>query len=100
MARKTSAELIEVLKAHEEALGDGFLGLIEDIADSVVEAPEPDYTGYVKKEEYDALKQRYIDRFTSKDEGGIDPQKAAQAANDLTEPVKQITYADLFTAEE
>lgn len=64
--KKTAEELGAMLKAHEEALGEDFLGLLEDIADSVAEAPEPsdpDPEKYIEKAKYDELRQKYVDRF-------------------------------------
>lgn len=85
-------DIIARLNEHAEALGDSLIGLVEDINDSVIVAEEPDYSDYVKKSEYDELKQKYISRFENGDgQPKPEPKKP--------EPKKRITYADLFEEE-
>lgn len=89
--KKTAEEIGAILKAHEEALGDDFLGLLEDVADSVAESTEPaepDPEKYIEKAKYDELRQKYIDRFMggqSAEERKATEQPAA-AAEAPTEP--------------
>lgn len=79
-------DLIARINAHSEALGDDLIALVEDINDSVTD--EPDYSDYVKKSEYDELKQKYISRFENGDGRREEPKNP--------EPKKRISYADLF----
>lgn len=93
---RTAKELIEVLKQHEEALGDNFLGLIEDISDSV--KPKEDLTKYVGidefnkvKTDYEDLKTKYIQRFES---GAFEKPPIEEKPDEKEEP--KITIDDLF----
>ena len=91
--KQTSQEIITRLEEYKEAMGDNFIGFVEDIADSVA---EPDYSGYVSKEEYDALQeklnaseQRYLDRFK-----GVGVETGAQLPAGPDTPKKEVFDID------
>ena len=98
MAEKTAKELIESLKPLEEALGDSYISLIEDISDSI--KPEKDMSKYVEldaynkvKNDYEELKTKYIQRF----ENGNFEKPPIEVPKEKEEPV--ITIDDLFKKE-
>ena len=89
--KKTKEELIATVNGLEVS-DDVKIGLLEDVTDSMTEAP--DLSGYVSKEEYEALKQKYIERFTAPAEP---PKKDPEPEEDEPEEIK---IEDLFTEEE
>lgn len=94
--QKTAAEIIASLKDYEEQLGENFIPLMEDIADSVVEVqptPEPDYSGYVTKEAYDELKAKYVERFM-----GITPTGEPNIVPNDEPEEEEISIEDIIKA--
>lgn len=95
---RTAKEFIELLKPHEEALGESYLGLIEDISDSV--KPKEDMSKFVDieaynkvKNDYEDLKTKYIQRFEN---GDYNPPKIEEEKKEEKPP---ITIDDLFKKE-
>lgn len=90
MAQVSAQEIITRLKAHEEALGDDIIGLVEDINDSVT-APV-DMSGYVERTVYDDLKSKYIERFEN---GDATPAKPVEEPKDK-EAEQHLSYEDIL----
>lgn len=89
MAQVSAQDIITRLKAHEEALGDDIIGLVEDINDSVV-APV-DMSAYVERSVYDDLKTKYVERFEN---GDAVPPKKEEKPED--EQPKRLSYEDIL----
>ena len=96
---KTAKEIIEMLKGHEEALGDDYITLIEDVTDSVKQTA--DMSKFVSvddfnkvKSDYNDLKAKYIQRFESGD-----VSKPPVVEEKPKEEEKPITIEDLFKKE-
>lgn len=97
---RTAKEIIEALKPHEEALGDSFLSLVEDISDSVKQGE--DMSKFIEvdkyndvKAKYEDLKTKYIERFESGE-----PKAPPIVETPPQEPEKKpITIDDLFRKE-
>jgi len=91
--KKTKEEMIATVNALE--VDDTVkIGLLEDVADSFEEAAPVDMSGYVSKEEYDELKRKYIERFTSS------TPEPAPAVEEPEEEKKRISIEDLFVEKE
>lgn len=89
MAQVSAQDIITRLKAHEEAIGDDIIGLVEDINDSVV-APV-DMSAYVERSVYDDLKTKYVERFENGD--AVPPKKEEQPED---EQPKRLSYDDIL----
>lgn len=96
---KTAKEIIEMLKGHEEALGDDYITLMEDITDSIKQTE--DMSKFIEKEtfdkikaDYDTLKAKYIERF---EKGELEPPPLPEQKKE--DPAEKITIDDLFKKE-
>lgn len=103
--KRTKEELIEILKANSEGLGDNLIGLLEDVSDSF-EDNGFNVDDYVlksefekKSAEYDELKQKYIDRFSGKVEENGDPvikeDEVVETPEETPEEESEVSLEDI-----
>lgn len=95
--KRTKEEILAALNGNAEALGDNLIGLLEDISDSMVDAP--DMSDYVAKSDYDAvvaerddIKGKYIARFV----GPAEDTKLEIKDEAKEEPEPEITLDEIL----
>lgn len=95
--KRTKEEILAALNGNAEALGDNLIGLLEDISDSMVDAP--DMSDYVAKSDYDAvvaerddIKGKYIARFV----GPAEDTKLEIKDETKEEPEPEITLDEIL----
>ena len=85
-------ELLSKVKAeHEAPTEEGYISLLEDISDSIIEACELTKTIEALTAQVEELKQKYIERFFTTEE-----TEETEATEGTTEEPEEVEIEDLF----